>query len=109
MEYVRVADKAELPSNKMIIVVVGGKEVLLANVDGSYYAIANKCTHAGGSLVKGSLDGSIVTCSRHGSQFDLKTGKAVRGAKIGFVKINVKDEASYIVKVDGTDILVGIP
>jgi nitrite reductase/ring-hydroxylating ferredoxin subunit len=36
MEYVRVADKAELPSNKMIIVVVGGKEILLANVDGSY-------------------------------------------------------------------------
>ena len=52
MEFVRVADKAELPPNKMIIVVVGGKEVLLANVDGSYFAIANKCTHAGGSLAK---------------------------------------------------------
>jgi len=56
------------------MVVVGGKEVLLANVDGSYFAIANKCTHAGGSLAKGSLEGSIVTCPRHGSQFDLKTG-----------------------------------
>ena len=50
MEYVRVADKAELPANKMIMVVVGGKEVLLANVDGSYYAIANKCSHLGGSF-----------------------------------------------------------
>jgi 3-phenylpropionate/trans-cinnamate dioxygenase ferredoxin subunit len=109
MEYVRVADKTELPSNKMIMVIVGGKEVLLANVDGSYYAIANKCTHAGGSLAKGSLDGSIVTCPRHGSQFDLKTGKKVRGAKIGFIKMNVKDETSYKVKVEGTDILVGIP
>jgi 3-phenylpropionate/trans-cinnamate dioxygenase ferredoxin subunit len=108
MEYIRVADKAELPPNKMIMVVVGGKEVLLANVDGSYYAIANKCTHAGGSLAKGSLDGSIVTCPRHGSQFDLKTGKAIRGAKIGFIKINVNDEAIYTVKVDGTDILVGV-
>jgi 3-phenylpropionate/trans-cinnamate dioxygenase ferredoxin subunit len=108
MEYVRVADKAEIASNKMILVVVGGKEVLLANVDGSYFAIANKCTHAGGSLVKGSLEGSIVTCPRHGSQFDLKTGKAIRGAKIGFIKINVKDEASYPVKVEGTDILVGV-
>ena len=46
---------------------------------------------------------------RHGSQFDLKTGKAARGAKIGFITINVKDEAIYTVKVDGTDILVGIP
>jgi 3-phenylpropionate/trans-cinnamate dioxygenase ferredoxin subunit len=107
-EYIRVADKAELPSNKMIMVVTGRKEVLLANVDGSYYAIANKCTYAGGSLAKGSLDGCIVTCPRHGSQFDLKTGKAVRGAKIGFIKINVKDEAIYTVKVDGTDILVGV-
>ena len=108
MEYVRVADKSELPTNKMIIVVVGGKEVLLANLDGSYYAIANTCTHAGGSLAKGSIDGSIVTCPRHGARFNLMTGKAVREAKIGFIKIKVKDEASYTVKVEGTDILVGI-
>jgi len=42
------------------------------------------------------------------SQFDLKTGKAIRGAKVGFIKINVKNEAIYTVKVDGTDILVGV-
>ena len=109
MEFVKVVDKAELPANKMMLVVVGGKEVLLANVDGSYYAIANKCTHLGGSLVKGVLEGSIVTCPRHGSRFDVKTGKSIRGAKIGFVKMNVRDEVSYTVKVEGTDILVGIP
>jgi 3-phenylpropionate/trans-cinnamate dioxygenase ferredoxin subunit len=109
MEFVRVADKAELPANQMMIVVVGGKDVLLANVDGSYYAIANKCTHLGGSLAKGVLEGSIVTCPRHGSRFDVKTGKNVRGAKIGFIKMNVRDEESYAVKVEGADILVGIP
>jgi 3-phenylpropionate/trans-cinnamate dioxygenase ferredoxin component len=109
MEFVRVADEAQLPANKMMIVIVGGKEVLLANVDGSYYAIANKCTHLGGSLGKGVLEGSIVTCPRHGSRFDVKTGEAVRGAKIGFIKMNVKDEESYMVKVEGTTIMVGIP
>jgi 3-phenylpropionate/trans-cinnamate dioxygenase ferredoxin subunit len=108
MEYIRVADKAELPANKMIMVVVSGKEVLLANVDGSYYAIANKCSHLGGSLVKGSLEGSIVTCPRHGARFDVKTGQAVADAKIGFVKMKVKGEESYKVKVDGSEILVGI-
>ena len=108
MEYIRVADKAELPENKMIVVVVGGKEVLLANIDGSYYAIANKCTHLGGSLSKGSLDGSVVTCPKHGAQFDVKTGKAVANAKIGFIKMNVKDEERYMVKVEGTDIFVKI-
>ena len=109
MEFVRVADKAEVPANQMMIVVVGGKDVLLANVDGSYYAIANKCTHLRGSLAKGVLEGSIVTCPRHGSRFDVKTGKNVRGAKIGFIKMNVRDEESYAVKVEGTDIMVGIP
>jgi 3-phenylpropionate/trans-cinnamate dioxygenase ferredoxin subunit len=108
MEYVKVANKVELPSNKMIMVIVGGKEVLLANVDGSYYAIANKCTHLGGSLVKGSLDGSIVTCPKHGARFDVKTGQAVADAKIGFMKMSVKNEENYSVKVEGTDILVGI-
>jgi len=108
MEYIKVADKAELPANMMIMVVVGGKEVLLANVDGSYYAIANKCTHLGGSLVKGSMEGSVVTCPRHGAQFDVKTGQAIADAKIGFVKMKVKGEESYTVKIEGTDIFVGI-
>jgi 3-phenylpropionate/trans-cinnamate dioxygenase ferredoxin subunit len=109
MDYVRVIDKAELPPNKMIIVAVEGKEVLLANVDGSYYAIINKCTHAGGSLAQGVLEGNIVTCPRHGARFDVKTGKAVGEAKIGFIKMKVKDEESCMVKVEGTDIMVGIP
>jgi len=92
-----------------MIFVVGGKEVLLANVDGSYYAIANKCTHAGGSLAEGSLQGNIVACPKHGARFDLKTGKAVGEAKIAFMKMKVKDEESYLIKVEGTNILVGIP
>jgi 3-phenylpropionate/trans-cinnamate dioxygenase ferredoxin subunit len=109
VEFVRVADTAELAANMMMIVVAGGKEVLLANVDGAYYAIANKCTHLGGSLGKGVLEGSIVTCPRHGSRFDVRTGKNVGEAKIAFVRMKVKDEKSYTVKVEGTDIMVGIP
>ena len=108
MEYIRVADTAELPLNRMILVVVDGKKVLLANVDGSYYAIANKCTHLGGSLSKGTLEGGIVTCPRHGAKFDVKTGQSVGDAKIGFIKMGVKDEVKYSVKVEGTDIFVGL-
>ena len=109
MEFVKAVDVSELPANKMITVVVGGKEVLLANVDGSYYAIANKCTHFGGSLAEGVLEGSVVTCPRHGAQFDVKSGHAVGEAKVIFVKMKVKDEESYTVKVEGTSIMVGIP
>lgn len=109
MEFVKVADQTELPAGKMIIVVAGGQEVLLANVDGVYSAIVNKCTHRGGSLGKGVLDGSTVTCPRHGARFDLKTGKAVGDARIAFVTMKVKDEPFYPVKIEGTSILVGIP
>lgn len=107
VEYIRVAGTGELTENQMMMVTVGGKEVLLANVNGSYYAIANKCSHLGGSLVKGTLGGGIVTCPRHGAQFDVKTGQAVESAKIGFIKMGVKAVASYPVKVEGTDIYVG--
>ncbi len=109
MEYVRVLDTSELPPNRMIILVINGKDVLLSNVDGTYYAITNKCTHLGGSLGKGVLENGIVTCPRHGAQFDVRTGKAVGQAKIAFLKMSVRDEVSYTVKVEGTDILIGIP
>jgi 3-phenylpropionate/trans-cinnamate dioxygenase ferredoxin component len=109
MEYTRVAATGELPINTMITVVVSGKEILLANVDGFYYAIANKCTHAGGSLARGVLKGGVVTCPNHGARFNVKTGEAVGETKIGFGKIKTEDEECYTVKVEGTDILVGMP
>jgi 3-phenylpropionate/trans-cinnamate dioxygenase ferredoxin subunit len=108
MEFVKVADKTELPLNSMKKVVAGGKEILVANVDGAYYAINNKCTHLGGSLSEGVLAGCIVTCPRHGARFDVTTGKSVGEAKIAFVKMAVKDEERYEVKVEGTQILVGL-
>lgn len=109
MRTIRVADTADLAPGRMVAVEVEGQRILLANVDGSYYAIADRCTHAGGSLSKGTLEGSTVTCPRHGAQFDVRTGKAVGEARIGFVKVKARDEAGYRVKVDGTQILVGLP
>jgi 3-phenylpropionate/trans-cinnamate dioxygenase ferredoxin subunit len=109
MEFVKVIEESELPINQMIKVTVQDKEVLLVNQDGSYHALANKCSHLGGSLAKGDLDGNIVTCPRHGARFDVQTGKAVGEAKIALLKMRVKDLESYPVKVEGTIILVGIP
>lgn len=106
MGYLKVADVSDLRDGQMKIVDVEGTGVLLANVGGSYYAIANKCTHLGGSLGEGTLAGSVVTCPRHGAKFDITTGKAVGKAKIAFVKLMPKDEKSYPVKVDGTSIMV---
>ena len=108
MEHVKVGQTTDIPANTMTMVLVGGKEVLLANVEGAYYAISNKCKHLGGPLAQGKLEGGIVTCPRHGARYDVRTGEAVGAAKLGFLKMKVKDEPSYSVKVEGADILVGI-
>ena len=109
MEFIEVLDVSQLPENQMVKVSVEGKEVLITKLGGAYYAIANKCTHLGGSLAKGELDGSVVTCPRHGARFDVKTGESVREAKIAIVKMQVKDVESFPVKVEGTKIMVGMP
>lgn len=108
MHFIRVADTSELQENKMKLVAIEGKEILLANVGGTFYAIANKCTHLGASLAGGKLDGHTVRCQKHGAMFDVRTGEAVGEAKIGFIKMKVANEPSFPVKVEGTDILVGL-
>ena len=108
MEYIKVADQSEIPVNQMKMVKAKGMEILLANLDGTFYAIANRCTHLGGSLAQGTLNEGIVTCPRHHAQFDVKTGQAVDEAKIAFLKMKVKDEETFPVKVEGTSILLGM-
>ena len=108
MEFIKMLNKSELPKNGMRIMSIKGRDILLLNVNGSYYAINNKCTHLGGSLGKGILNGTNITCPRHGAIFDITTGKNINEAKIGFIKMKVKDEETYPIKIDGDDILVGI-
>ena len=107
-ELVNVSTTSEIPVGKMKSVNVKGKEILLVNYGGKYYAIGNRCTHMGGDLSKGSLDGKIVTCPRHGSQFDVTSGHSLRGPKIAFLRLKTKDEPAYEVKVEGQNIQVNI-
>ena len=60
---------------------VQGREILLARVGDSYYAADNRCPHLNGDLSQGKLEGTVVTCPRHASQFDLKDGSVVRWLK----------------------------
>lgn len=80
-QYVRVGNISEMPPGSMMQVKSGGADILLANVEGNIYAVDNKCPHMGGNLSKGRLEGPIVTCPLHGSQFDVTSGKAVRWLK----------------------------
>ena len=108
MSFTEVAQVNEVPTGTMKSYSVGGKQILAANIDGKLYAINNVCTHAGGELSKGKLEGKIVTCPRHGSKFDVTTGKSVSGPKIGFFRLKTKDETAYEVKVEENKIKINV-
>ena len=74
---------------------LGGEEVLVANVGGVFHAIGNRCTHRGGDLSAGRLEGRVVTCPRHGSRFDVTTGEALSGPKVLLLRLGTGDEPTY--------------
>ncbi len=108
MPFIEVAQVSDLPTNAMKSYSVGDKQVLLSDIDGKFYAIDNICTHAGGELSKGKLDGKIATCPRHGSKFDVSSGECLSGPKIGIFKLKGKSIKVYEVKVEGNSIKVNI-
>ncbi len=65
----------DLTPGKMQKIAADGKEILVANINGTFYAVDDTCTHAGASLHEGTLEGDTVTCGWHGAKFDCKTGK----------------------------------
>ncbi len=76
-EFVKVAGVEELPPGGKKLTEIDGRAIAVFNVDGSYYAIDDVCTHDGGPLAEGDLKGCEVQCPRHGARFDVTTGKAL--------------------------------
>lgn len=73
----RVAKVSEIAPGTTRRVVVDSVEVLLCNVGGKIYAVEDVCTHDGGPLDQGELEGECVVCPRHGATFDVRTGDAL--------------------------------
>ena len=83
-------------------VTIDGREIVVANVGGNYFACDDTCTHAGASLAEGTLDGSTITCGWHGAKFDCTSGKlAAFPAKINDLK-------SYTVTKEAEDIFIEV-
>ena len=108
MRYVKVARADEVAQGGKLKVTAEDKTLLITNVDGAYYAIDNKCTHMGGSLYDGELKGDTITCPRHKTVFNVKTGEVVTNGRIAFVRFNVADTKAYPVKTKDGDLLVGL-
>lgn len=75
---VQAGKTSEFKDGTMRKVIAEGREILVARVGDKYYAADNRCTHMGGDLSLGKLGGTVVTCPRHGSQFDLTDGHVAR-------------------------------
>ena len=73
-EFIEVAKVSEISDGKMKHVEVDGKEVLIANVGGKFYAISDRCGHMNALLSMGNLTRNTVTCPFHGAKFDVTTG-----------------------------------
>lgn len=73
-DWVDVARIEELPPGTARVIDVDGAMVAVFNLDGEYYAIEDICTHDGGELASGALEGEEIVCPRHGARFNIKTG-----------------------------------
>ena len=101
MGFVKLASVNDAKPNSMMRVTVNDQKILLANVNGNYYAIGDKCTHRGCQLSKGKLQGETVVFPCHGSTFDLKTGNFVKGP-------TKNPEPAYELKVENNDIMINL-
>ncbi len=113
-EFIEISKVGELKDGAMTAVNVREHEILLVRVGDKFYATNNRCPHMGGNLSKGKLEGTVVTCPRHGSQFDLKDGRVVRWLSGGLVSMigkifkSPRPLTTYKLKVEGNKILVEI-
>lgn len=101
-EFIRVATLSDIDEGGLMEVEIGGEPVCLAKVGGVICAFTDTCTHVGGPLSEGELDGDVLTCPWHAAQFNVRTGKVLRGPAR-------QDIQTYAVTIEGKDILVTLP
>ncbi len=101
-EFVQVAEVGEIPPGERLLIEVDDQPIAVFNVDGKFYAIGDVCTHDGGPLGDGELDGYQIICPRHGARFDIRTGKVITLPA-------VVDTPWYPVKVEEGWVEIGLP
>ena len=98
-DFVKIANTNDIQPSQMKEVEVNGQNICVVNVEGKYYAIGSICTHEGGPLADGTLEGYEVECPWHNSKFDVRTGEVTSPPAS-------EPEPAYEVKVEGNNILI---
>lgn len=96
-EFVTVATTDEIKPGERLVVEIGRYWVAVFNVDGTYYAIRDVCTHDDGPLAEGTLYGCEIECPRHGARFDVRDGRVTAPPAVTPVPV-------YAVRVMGNEV-----
>jgi nitrite reductase/ring-hydroxylating ferredoxin subunit len=97
--FVPVAKASELSPGQMKWVAVNGERRVLANVEGTFYAISDVCGHRNAPLSRGKLDGYLIECPLHYAQFDVRTGELVNGpvsTAVPIYQVCIEGDTVYI-------------
>ena len=100
--FIRIADTKDIQPSQMKEVQLDGESICIVNVEGKYYAIDSICTHEGGPLADGVLEGHEIECPWHNSKVDVRTGEVIRPPAN-------EPEPAYEVKIEGNNILIKLP
>lgn len=101
-DYIKAIAVRDIPPGSMKTVILSGRKLSIANLDGEFFAIDDTCSHAQCSLgTEGFIDGTVVTCGCHGATFDVRSGKVMSLPA-------TTDIATYQTKVAGNDVFVKI-
>lgn len=93
--------KAELEKSGMLCETFEGREIALFKFGSDYFAIDNICSHAGGRLCEGMLDGNVIECPLHGARYDITTGAMLGPPARG-------PQKTYPVRINGDNIEIEV-
>lgn len=102
MAKVMVGKASDIGAGTITHITAGGQDIMVANIDGKFYAAGNTCTHAGAELHEGTIEGKILTCPWHGAKWDLTTGE------MSWFPQKLKSIGSYKVTVEGGTVYVEV-
>jgi nitrite reductase/ring-hydroxylating ferredoxin subunit len=123
-----IAKKGDIAIGGLKAFEIDGKEILIGNVDGTYYAVERRCGHMNAPCEMGALRGHILTCPMHYAQFDIRTGKMLKKPFIKsepeglpekfrnffehkeemVEKINTYDLKTFKVSIEGEDVFIDL-
>jgi nitrite reductase/ring-hydroxylating ferredoxin subunit len=101
MAFVKIGSTSEVAVGAAKLFESGGKRICVFNLGGKFYAIDDMCTHEGGPLCEGVIEGDEVECPWHAARFDIKTGEARGGPAYEGV-------AAYRLRVNGENLEVDV-